>query len=162
MMGEEDRGKVVRTAFTRWARTLASPKASWLVEWDDSALPAEQREVDTLIYDAVVATEAFKRHMRIPLLPDAPLDPAGTARQCSALRALSDAVLDHPARVATAAMLPVLAHHARRAASALEALLAHHRPGAEVEGNPVCAGCGSIWPCYDYRVISSDLLREDS
>lgn len=48
-------GRLVRGAWTRWAREQPDPKPSWLVPWDD--LDEGQREVDIRIGRAVARAE---------------------------------------------------------------------------------------------------------
>jgi plasmid maintenance system antidote protein VapI len=49
----EDGGRLVRSAWIRWARRQPDPKPSWLVEWD--ALPEADKEADRCIWDDLAA-----------------------------------------------------------------------------------------------------------
>ena len=51
----EQRGRLVRETWVRWAREQPDPKDSWLTPWDD--LDEGQREVDMRIEAAVRADE---------------------------------------------------------------------------------------------------------
>ena len=59
----EQRGRLVRETWVTWAKRHRRPKPSWLIGWDD--LDADQREVDTLIGDAVAEAAVRAERARL-------------------------------------------------------------------------------------------------
>ena len=62
----DDLGKHVRDVWVAWASRQLSPKASWLVRWDD--LGEFDREVDRQIGEALFARGAASRDSTIAAL----------------------------------------------------------------------------------------------